>query len=69
MTINLKNIPISKRIQMVEDIWDSIAAEQGDLKITADQKTELDQRLDSYELDGIKGREASKVVSDVKNRL
>jgi len=39
---NLLNLPIDQRIQIVEDIWDSIAVDQSALKITDAQKAELD---------------------------
>lgn len=38
-------LSIAERIILVQDIWDSIAAEQGDLALTESQKAELDRRL------------------------
>ena len=40
--INLHELPIGERIRLVEDLWDSIAAEQSVLSITDEQKAELD---------------------------
>ncbi|MXX11365.1 MAG: addiction module protein [Nitrospira sp. SB0677_bin_15] len=37
--------------------------------LTNEQKFELDRRLDAYEKDKIKGREASEVVASLKERL
>ena len=54
---------------MVEDLWDSIAADQASLPLTAEQREELDKRLDSYESDGIEGRVVSEVISDIRKRL
>ena len=54
---------------MVEDLWDSIAADQASLPLTAEQREELDKRLDSYESDGIEGHVASGVISDIRKRL
>ena len=48
MTITLSDIrklSVAERIQLVEDIWDSVAAEPRDLPITEAQRQELDQRL------------------------
>jgi len=53
----------------VEDLWDSIAADQVALPITDEQRAELDRRLDAYESDGIKGRVASEVIADIRKRL
>ena len=36
--------------------------------LTDEQKVELDRRLDAYETDNIKGREASEVVKALKDR-
>jgi putative addiction module component (TIGR02574 family) len=40
-------LSIPERILIVEQIWDSIAAEQASLPLTEAQKTELDRRLDA----------------------
>lgn len=69
MIANLRALPIDERIQLVEDIWDSIAADQAALPMTDEQRAELDRRLDAYESDGIKGREATEVIADIKKRL
>ncbi|MDE0145045.1 MAG: addiction module protein [Nitrospira sp.] len=37
--------------------------------LTDEQRAELDQRLNAYEKDKIKGREASEVVAALKKRL
>ncbi len=45
MNPKLKEHPVEERIKLVEDLWDSIAAEQEKLPLTAAQKTELDGDL------------------------
>ena len=45
----------------MEDIWDSVAAEQSALPRSDEQRVEVDQRLNACESDKIKGREAEKV--------
>ena len=69
MRSDLRTLPIGERIQLVEDIWDSIAAEQAVLPLTDEQRAELDRRLDAYESDTMRGREASEVVAALKKRL
>ena len=69
MIANLRTLPIVERIRLVEDLWDSIAADQVVLPITDEQRAELDRRLDAYESDGIKGRGASEVIADIRKRL
>jgi putative addiction module component (TIGR02574 family) len=42
------NLPIPERIVLVEDIWDSIAAQAEHLEITEEEKRIIDERLDAY---------------------
>ena len=69
MKTELHNLSIDERLRLVEDIWDSIAADQGTLPLTDEQKAELDQRLDIYELDKNVGRVAAEVIADIKKKL
>jgi putative addiction module component (TIGR02574 family) len=66
---SILKLPIKDRIRLVEDIWDSIAADQLALDLTQAQKAELDKRLDAFEKDGDVGREVSEVISDIRSRL
>lgn len=69
MSTKLRDLPLDERIRVVEDLWDSIAADQTALPLTADQKAELDRRLDDYEVDGISGRLAADVLADIRRKL
>lgn len=41
-------LSIPERIQLVEDIWDSIAERADSLELTEDEKKIIDERLDAY---------------------
>lgn len=41
-------LPVSERIQLVEDIWDSIAAVPEALDLTEKQAEEIDRRLEDF---------------------
>lgn len=69
MNANLRNLPLDERIRLVEDLWDSIAADQSLLPLTPEQRAELDRRLDAYESDGNAGRPAEDVIADIRKRL
>jgi putative addiction module component (TIGR02574 family) len=69
MNKNLKNLPVDERIQLVEDLWDSIAVDQSSLPLTEEQKAELDKRLRAFEIDQNPGRLASDVIKDIRSRL
>lgn len=42
------SLSVPERIQLVEDIWDTIAEIPEEIELTDEQKAELDRRLDAY---------------------
>ena len=69
MNAKLRALPIDERLRLVEDLWDSIAADQRTLPMTQEQKAELDRRLDCYEGDQNPGRPAEDVLDDIRRKL
>lgn len=58
MSVNLSEVlklPVDERLKLVESIWNSIAEFPDSLELTAEQKTELDRRLDEYAADPTSG--------------
>ena len=49
--IDILNLSISERIQLAQDIWDSVAEVPESVTLTEEQKVELDLRLDAYHKD------------------
>ena len=47
LTEQAKKLSISDRINLVEEIWDTIAEENQAFELTDAQKRELDRRLDA----------------------
>lgn len=46
----LQQLPVVERLQAVEDLWDSIAEDsQQPLGLSAEQRVELDERLDDLD--------------------
>ncbi len=41
-------LSIPERIQLVEDIWDTIATETEAIELTEDEKKIIDERLEAY---------------------
>ncbi len=41
-------LSIPERIQLVEDIWDTIANEPEEIELTSEEKRIIDERLDAY---------------------
>ena len=47
--LNYRSLPISERIELVEDIWDSIAEETANsLPLTDEERAELDRRYAAH---------------------
>lgn len=69
MNANLRKLSVADRIRLVEDLWDSIAADQSTLPLTEEQRAELDRRLNDYEADRMTGRPAADVIADIRKRL
>ena len=63
---NVLALSISERIQLVEDIWDSIEKVPESLQLSEEQKIELDRRLDSYRDDPGKGSPWDEVCARIK---
>lgn len=69
MNTKLSELPVDERIKLVEELWDSIAADQQALPLTEAQKAELNRRLDAYEVDRNPGRLASEAITDIRRKL
>ena len=69
MNTTLLELSIDERIKLVEDLWDSIAAEQEMLRLTDEQRAELDRRLDAYEANGNRGRLATDAIAEIRSKL
>jgi len=68
--IKYRDLSIDEGLRLVENLRDDIAADNETLKLTPDQRAELDRRrLDAYEVDRDPGRRASDVLDDIRRRL
>lgn len=47
-TANILSLSIPERIQLVEDIWDTVAEVPEEVGLSDEQKAEIDRRLDAY---------------------
>ena len=69
VNLSLQDLPLEQRIQLVEDLWDSIASDQNAVSVTDAQRAELDRRLDAYAFDGNPGRPAEKAIAGIRKKL
>jgi putative addiction module component (TIGR02574 family) len=67
--IDLNTLSVSERIQLVEDLWDSIAAETGEVPLTDAQIAELGRRFADMERDPKAGDSWEVVRARIQKRL
>jgi putative addiction module component (TIGR02574 family) len=67
-TVDILELSVAERIQMVEDIWDSIAAVPEAVQLNEDQKRELDRRLEAYHQNPQAGSPWIEVRERIHNR-
>ncbi|MBL7078027.1 MAG: addiction module protein [Kiritimatiellae bacterium] len=65
---NVLSLSVPERIQLVEDIWDTIAEVPEEVGLTTDQKAELDRRLDAYHQNPNEGSPWGMVRERVRGR-
>lgn len=65
----LRELPVEDRLQIVGELWDSIAEDSSAIKLTPAQLAELDRRLDDLEKNPSEGRPWEEVRADIENRL
>jgi putative addiction module component (TIGR02574 family) len=46
---DLLSLSMTERLQLVEDLWDSIAAEAAEIPLTEEQRREIDLRLAEHD--------------------
>ena len=65
LKFDISELSIAERIQLAEDIWDSILEQQEELPLIQAQQQELERRLENYEKNPTNGSS----WEDVKKRL
>lgn len=62
----IDGLSLSERLQLVQDLWDSIAEDADSLPVTESQREVLERRLRSYREEGEPGRSWSEVREDLR---
>ena len=66
---DIKQLDIAERIQLVEDLWDSVATRSSNFPITEAQKAELDRRLAKRASEKPQGVSLDQIVQKLGVRL
>ena len=63
---DLLTLPLAQRLELVQTLWDLIAAEQVGPELTAADRQLIDQRLESLLAEGDPGLDADIVLDSMK---
>jgi len=64
----LRSLPVVERIQLVEGLWDSIAEDSTALRLTEEQRGEVDRRLGDFEATPAAGVSWDRFRASLQNR-
>ncbi len=64
---SIQELSIAERLQLVQDIWDSIVLSPDVIPITDKQKQELDDRLELYNQDPNAGKSWEEIKKKFNN--
>jgi len=64
----LHKLSNDEKIELAEELWESVIEDQNNVEITDEQRKELDKRLAQYELDKDEGDSWELVRARVSNR-
>ena len=62
-SIEIEKLSTDERLQLIEDLWESLTETPEGVPLTASQRAELDRRLDRLERDGPTGMPANEALS------
>ena len=66
---NLSNLPVEARLKLVQDLWDSIAADTNAVPVDPDDLAEIRRRLARYRSDQIRGDLARDAAENIRHTL
>jgi putative addiction module component (TIGR02574 family) len=65
--LDIEKLTPAERLQLVEELWDSLCHEPDAVPLTDAQRAELDRRLDDLEREGPVGIPWDEVVRRIRN--
>ena len=69
MVNNLLTLPLAQRLELVQTLWDSIAAEQIGPELTESERELIDHRLERFLADCDAGLDADEVLNALEQTL
>ena len=66
--LDIASLTPEERLELLEDLWDSLAATPQAIPLTGSQRAELDRRLDDLEREGPVGIPWDEVLGRIRGR-
>jgi putative addiction module component (TIGR02574 family) len=66
--VDIASLTPEERLDLLEELWNSLTTTQQDIPLTDAQRAELDRRLDELEAEGPVGIPWDEVLSRIRNR-
>jgi putative addiction module component (TIGR02574 family) len=66
--LNLNSLSPEEKLRLLEDLWDSLAADPTAIPLTDWQRRELDRRLDEMDREGPTGIPWERVLNEIEGR-
>jgi len=66
--LNLDSLSPEEKLRLLEEVWDSLAADPSRVPLADWQRRELDRRLDELEREGPTGIPWERVLSEIEGR-
>ena len=66
---NIQELSVEERLQLVADIWDSIAADTASVPVNSEHLEVVRSRLAAYRADGTRGESARDAAEVVRRNL
>lgn len=64
----IKGLQVEERIQIVEEVWDSVAKDRGFPALTQAQEAELQRRLEAYPVTEERGKDWETLREELMSR-
>ena len=67
--IDIEKLGVDERLQLIEELWESLSSNPSKLPVTHAQKQELDRRLDAIDEGDDTGIPWMEVLDRIRNQL
>ena len=64
----IHNLSTAEKLELIDELWDSVIQDQNNVPITDAQRVELDKRLVAYEIDKDQGESWEVVKNRISNK-